>query len=246
MFRLVLKDYKQQYRESVKRMNAAGYYIYFYFLIYVPIYSHMTDGIWKGLCFYAFFLPFCFGIFLSRLYPNRMSRTLLLCPLSRQQKEQYIRCGFVIRVFVPFFLYLIFEGGVMLVMLWKKEFVMSQLWEWTGITWFLFVNLVSLNIYCLPIDSSPKAYSGKYRLPGNYEIWNILVQLAAFFGGVIMLSALTSQEAEPVFDIIVEILFLVIATALCIKMIVTYMKPIMEQAISYEYCPPVQKERKRA
>jgi len=246
MFRLVLRDYRLQYRESIKNVNAAGYFIYIYLLCYVPDWTNMIDALWKGGCFYAFFLPLCIGIFLSRLYPNQMSKTLLLCPLSRQQKEKYIRTGFFIRVLVPFLLFLIFEGSAMIVTFRQQHLNTSELWLWAGLTWLLFVSLISVNIYCLPVNLSPEALYRTYKLPGNYEIWNVLVQLTAILGGVIMLSALTDQKGETVFDITVEIFILVISTALCIKMIATYAGPIMEQAIFYEYRPPVQKERKRA
>ncbi|MBO6015170.1 MAG: hypothetical protein J6P60_01115, partial [Lachnospiraceae bacterium] len=187
----------------------------------------------------------CIGLFLSRLYPNRMSKTLLLCPMSMQQKKQYIRTGFVIRVVFPYGLFLLLEGATMLVMLNHRLVHASEIVLWAAKAWILLLSLISVNIYCQPIDPIPYVMGRKYRLPGNYEIWNILVQLLAIFGGMILGSAITDQKSETVFDIVVDLILVAIITALCIKIIVTYAGPVMEQAVSCEYRPRLEKERKR-
>ena len=44
-------------------------------------------------CYYACMIPMLFGWILAEAFPNEMSKAMLLCPLSEEEKRRYISTG---------------------------------------------------------------------------------------------------------------------------------------------------------
>lgn len=241
MLQLVIKDYRALFHDSLKSMDISAFVIYLWLLAYPPV-LHMSYA--GYLCHFVYFIMLGMGIFLSRLYPNRMSKTLLLCPLSKDQRRRYIRTGYLLRVIGCVFLFLLLLLTAVISIHVHDGALPDDGWLWPGLIWQYALSMAGCHIYTAPVNPSSYPAKRTYRLPGNYEVWNFIQQLAAIFGGMILVSALTDEKPESVPEIVIESVVLLLQTAICIKVIRTYAKPVMQQAVDYEYSPFIQVSRK--
>lgn len=225
MFKSVLEDYKNQAWSSLKstwNTGKWGPYVNMFLMAGILGEQPIT------LAFYSYMLPLCVGLMLSRMYPNRISKTMLLCPITYEERKKYLLTGYLIRCSIPILLFVMLN---MIMVLAMNISVMGMMMP--GISLVLFV--ISVNIYCMPVVDAQGALERVYDLPGYYPIWDVLVQVMGIMG--MMLFVLFREYeggTEELWAVIMIILILVIQIALCIKMFHTYFKPIMEQAVYYD------------
>lgn len=227
MFKFVLSDYRRQAWSALKSAFVfENWYFFFYMSIIPPIMFSLNW--YQAYIYYSIFGPMLFGILLARMYPNRISKTLLLCPMTLADRKNYLIIGFKIRIVSSLLLFLIcniplFCMGKVMILHFSVTFV------------FLLLVLVSVNIYCNPIVNAQSAFAKEYDLPGYYPIWEVAVKLVGIFGMLalanIQMKRLDYFEDEVVL-VLAALLFLT-ELGLCIKMIKTYYKPVMEQAMYY-------------
>ena len=88
MLKLVLDDYKHGFNQGIINASRAGWVIYVYVLVAVPLTFHLNlTGI---LIFSCSMVPMLLVLMISRMYANVMHKTLLLCPLSKQEKKSIL------------------------------------------------------------------------------------------------------------------------------------------------------------
>lgn len=233
MLQLVIRDYRALFRNSLREVDMSAFVVYWWLLVYPPIFLHMSyAGYW---CHYVYFIMLQLGLLLSRLYPNRMSKTLLLCPLSQEQKEKYIKTGYLLRVLASVCLFLFLMLCAVMAIWFHDGTLPKEGWLWFGLIWQYVLAMAGYHIYSAPVANSAYPTQREYKLPGNYEVWNILQQLSAVFGGMLLVSALTDQKPESTPELVIESLVLMVQTAVCIKVVITYGRPVIEQAVHYEY-----------
>ena len=245
MVKLILRDYRLQWKENLSRSQMNMAWITFYIAIF-PLWNSSFN---VSGCYYACMVPMLFGWILAEAFPNEMSKAMLLCPLSEEEKRRYISTGYWLRVLCPTIMELLFLGST-LFWTWKRLQIplVEAICLALGLFFNLFAGLIAMNINCRPI--STKKRNGNtiaYELPGHYNGWRTTQIVLMLVNHILMYDALFDRESE---SFMIEVLFfaglMIAELALCIKIIITYRKPVMEKAIHYEYRPiPRKGERKR-
>lgn len=242
MLKLVVESYKNQFKSAIRNLWDAGMLIYIYTVLLPVIwFFDIQEYI---LFYYCAIIPLLIGLALSRMYPNEMSKTLLLCPMNMEERRDFIRTGYLFRCTLSLAIYVVVNSVLVLLgMLPFRYFVVIFIIE------FLFVTAV--NIYRVPKESTPYAMERKYDLPGNYEVWNILMQFAGIISVIIFVTdvpdANTVYEVvdnSRVFEIVMMSIAVITVFLLWLKIVKTYYKPVMEQAVSMELLIRVDKKRK--
>ncbi|MBE5961878.1 MAG: hypothetical protein E7256_10970 [Lachnospiraceae bacterium] len=226
MLRLVLNDYKYGFNQGLINVARSGWMIYIYMLVGVPLMFHFdVTGI---VTFYCSMIPMLLAMLLSRMYANVMNKTLLLCPLSKQERKDYFNTALGVRIAIPTALFLLLDGSLTILDIIPPVFFLLM-------TIVLVLYAVAVNIYCTPKAPTSRAISRSYDLPGTYEVWNGLMQVSGLLNMLSLVSAVTDKE-NPVTrgDEIVIGVLIAVELLLCIKIIVTYYKPVLWQTTSYE------------
>lgn len=242
MLKLVVESYKNQFKSAIRKLLDTGLMIYIY-TVFLPLvwYIDLQKDV---LLYYCALIPMLIGLALSRMYPNEMSKTLLLCPMNVEERKEYIKTGYILRCAIPLGLYVVIN--MVLVLTGNLPFLY---FAFIMILEMLFVTAV--NIYRVPKESTSYAMERKYDLPGNYEVWNVLMQFAGIISTIIFVTDVPDANAvyeavdnSRVFDIVMMSCAIIIVFLLWLKIVKTYYKPVMEQAVSMELLIKVDKKRK--
>lgn len=84
-----------------------------------------------------------FGFLISRMYPGKLEKALLLCPLTEGEKRQYVKMGYGLKIAFPMLLYVL--AGVF----WQIFGTVSLFSTVVIGIWVLFY-LGCVNMYCPP------------------------------------------------------------------------------------------------
>lgn len=228
MFKFVVGDYKRQAWSGLKQIFHLGNWsIYVYMCIIPPIMFSLND--YQAYVYYSAFGPTLIGLLLSRMYPNRISKTLLLCPMTLEERKSYLVTGLKLKIAIPLLIFGV--CNVPLIIMKKLMFV-----YFAAMFVFLILFTVSVNIYCDPAVNAQGAFDREYDLPGYYPVWEVAVQLVGIYGVAILTNIQMTQKDffEDKLALVTAILLFSAELGLCIKMIRTYYKPIMEQAVCYD------------
>lgn len=225
MLRMVIDDYRSQAKQALKEVCGSGTLLAFLFMMIYPPYvsDYQVDG-W--LLYFDTFVPMFFGMLLSRMYPNRLSKTLLLCPMTEDEKQVYLVTGFRLRVLLPFLMYLMCSGifGLM---------GKLKLLHFGYFAVYLFMFLISVNIYSQPRTKSENLSVKFFDLPGNYNLW----EMVDLLGGFLLCYVVVANFVEKHYSngwIIVVVLGLVAEFLIAFNMVKNYYKPVMENGRYYE------------
>lgn len=230
MLKLVVESYKNQIKSGFKNLWAQGWMIYIYMLAIPPILFDIESHV---LLYYCVMIPQLFGLMLSRMYPNQMSKTLLLCPMSVDERKAYVKTGFAFRCVLPIGLFVIVNGSLVL------AGVLPVL-HFAGMLLIQFLYATAVNVYRLPISGNFNTMQRKYNLPGNYEVWNVIIQLLGLVGSVMFITdvpdmqAIYTIEESRTFDVVMLTIMVILLFLVWLKIMKTYYKPVMEQAIGIE------------
>ncbi|MBQ9136736.1 MAG: hypothetical protein IJX66_11675 [Lachnospiraceae bacterium] len=241
MLKLVIESYKNQFKSAIRNLWDTGLMIYIY-IIFIPV-IWFFDLQQNVLFYYCALIPMLVGLALSRMYPNEMSKTLLLCPMNEEERKEYIKTGYLLRCTIPLVLYS--AVNMVLVLLDKLPFVYFLL---IMVIEILFITAV--NIYRVPKAGTPYAMERKYDLPGNYEVWNVCMQFAGIISTVLFVTDIPQKgeiydlaDKGRIFDMVMMGLAVFIVFLLWLKIVRTYCKPVMEHAVSMEL--PIKSEKKQ-
>lgn len=233
MFRMVLDDYRSQAKQAFKDTWKTGnWVIYMYMMVYPPLFIHFNID--EYFVYYAMILPMILGVLLSRMYPNKLGKTLFLCPMTEKEKREYLETGFWIRVFLPSILYVV--AGILLTI---KGILKPFYFVAYAIAIFCF--LVSVNIYRQPKglkETNLMSEVKVYDLPGHFGFWSVAAQVAGMCGVFWVTAIIVDSDATlDNIELVGVILIFAAIIFICIKMVVSYYKPVMEGAIYYEGLP---------
>lgn len=172
--------------------------------------------------------PIALNYLLSRMYPNNLSKTLLLCPLAYDEKKQYLKTGYCLRIFISTVVFVLFQMINVLCKLMPIAYILA-------ITVFFFSHAITANIYRLPKHKTQGLLDREYELPGNYGAWEIVLMLSTVCGVVLLYSGgVENQSVLTMADYLICILCPLISVGLCGVYVMKYFKPVMEHGILYE------------
>lgn len=229
MFKMVLKDFLGHIPSEMKNMNRSGWlWQFIYFGCLVPIIFFQGMNRKRGLFYYSFELSMLAGLFLIRVCPNRMNKTLLLCPLSLRERKSYVYIGFAIRIVLSVLIYGL--CNVPLYFFWKLPF------PHLGIEFLFFLMyIVSIHIYVPPVVPSESAFERKYNLPGCYAFWDMLAQVNGLLGMVFMVAAFRiNSDSTGNWKYIPVGICMLLECIVMLVMLFRYFPPVMQQAMQCE------------
>lgn len=231
MFRIVWDDYRHNFRSALKGLRGVGnwWFNYVYWSI-IPLILPSTT-LKEAIVYYCTMLPLLGGMFLARLYPNRMSKTLFLCPMSRKMRIRYFKTAFLLRIAIPTFVSLLTVGMLFLCKIMQEpECFLSLL--------VLIMCLVSVNVCTNSWAGKPETEQQGHSLPGYFPMWNVLGQISGILNTVIVNMVIVPEfgenNGESCLPWVVAGVLMVIQALILMKIVSTYFRPIMEQSVSYE------------
>ncbi len=231
MLRIVLDDYRHNFLSALKEFGLVenGWWMYAYILFFPVIMFH-SFTLKEALVYYGTMVPLLGGTFLSRLYPNHMSRTLFLCPMSRKMRIGYFKTAFLLRIVMPLFVFLLFSSMLFL-------FKIIQGLEFLFALMVLFMYLISVNVCADSWNGKPEMTEQKYALPGYFSMWNVLGQISGIMN-MIILAGFRGNSGEPysLGELILAGILLMIQALILIKIVLRFYRPVMERSVSYEAC----------
>lgn len=101
----VVRDYFMAFRWSNVRacMKASHWFIFVYLFICIPLFECIVSYGWK-IDLVRILVPAgmaMFVVFAAPLHPVTMPKIMFLCPLSREQRREYVRKAWLFKIAVP-------------------------------------------------------------------------------------------------------------------------------------------------
>lgn len=222
MYSLILHDYIEHFKESFKNMKDVSFFIYIYF-IFMPLISERSFSL-SFFFHFTSFLPLGFSILLARMYGGKLSKTLYLCPLSKEQIKEYIKKGIILRIIISITVFILFNITTVIL-------GYMPLWIFACKLILMIFSSICCNIYCQPNFKTSSALERTYPLEGNYETRNLFAQI---FGaiGMLILSACRPKESVYVYAIIGIIIFSQLLVA--INIYKNFYHQIIDKSVFYE------------
>lgn len=232
MIRFVLLDYLGGIKEGWKRLWGAEPVVIFWDHIFIGIlsvsnfYDEAAGSFPLSLvCGYGVtILIMLFGYLISRMYPGKLEKTLFLCPLTQEEKKQYVETGYRLRIALPMILYI--QAGI----LWQI-FGIIPLISVAEIGIWLFFYLGCANIYCLP-EQGKDIFGQGYPVKG-LEIFQAINQILGI-GKIMGMYRLISEDYNVWNSRIYGGIFILLQILLYIIMRKKLYPRIMERAVCYE------------
>lgn len=222
MYSLILHDYIEHFKESFKNMKDSGFFIYIY-ASFIPLISERSFSMEIFLHFISI-LPLAFSLLISRMYGGKLSKTLYLCPLSKEQIKDYIKKGIILRIIISITVFLLLN--ILTVILGYMP-----IWIFICKLVLMILSSICFNIYCQPNFKTSSALERTYPLKGNYETRNIFSQFSSVFG-MFILSACESRESTFVYIMLGIILFSQLLLA--INIYKNFYHQIINKTVFYE------------
>lgn len=229
MIDLVIRDYKMGWKQGLKNMTKSNpWFVYLYFFIFPIITFDPGDSVKGIFIYYGILLPIVLGIFLSRMFPCRITKTMFLCPMDKKEREQYIFSAYWLRVSLSVFL---FTGiGVLLI-----ATHLLNIWQFLLLLVGEFLISLTTNLY-LDVAFLKLKFEKKHNLKG-YTTWYILNQLLSLIFTFIYFNIVTNVEPSiRTWHINLSVFLLAAQVAMTAKMILGYWKKVMVVALDYELC----------
>lgn len=175
MVKMVLSDYwsnkKEYFRRAVQQNNNWYMMLFYPLLIPLQLLAAFDDGEINFWVVYGEMLPILAGWILITMYPNRLSKTLYLCPMEQKERQHYVWTAYWLRIGIAYGMYVVEN----LIFLCAGKMPAASFW--LGAV-RVFACLITINIYLNTggVSARGRRDSGQ----GQGAIW-----LAAFLLGII-------------------------------------------------------------
>lgn len=220
MLKLILKDYGATWKQGVANAyHNSGFFIYFYLLLY-PAIVWMGNPASQQSIYYVGVLGYLLTGMLSRMFSNRLEKTLYFCPIDKEQRKEYVRCAYWFRVLFPMTVLAIAEL-VMVVIGWIPF-------------WSIFTVLVT--VFCHGLTMNLFTAKKKSKETEWMEGWNVgmhLLGIVSILCSVMLQMGLATGGVET--GVIVTVLaILLLLLILSLRVVKKYRAIVFEMAIHYE------------
>lgn len=226
MYRALVNDLKSG--EYWKKMISVWINLIVYMGGFIPFILLEIDNLSEIFGYYTYTISMLVVLFFARACPNRISKTLLLCPLTLAERKRYVYIGYGIRILLSLTFFLVLNIPVYIF------FDMNM--QYFGIeTMYFLLYIIGINVYVPPVVPSRNSYERKYNLPKYYNFWEITNQIVGFFGMVIMVDLFRLEKQELLrMDFVFASIFWMLEIICVVILLVRYLKPVMNQAMQGE------------
>lgn len=210
MLRMVLGDYRKKWKASFANLKKADPSTVV-FIIFA------AEAAFSGKILLFAVISLVIGLLLSRMYPNQMSLAELLLPRSEEERKQYVRTGYRLRIGIGICIFVLLEGSQVLLGNLRLIYFCGML-----LVEFFLLSAVNLSV--------PGQVSKQFAyLP----VWEMVMQLLAIAGLAMFASAQKNHWLDSAFDGIVMSVMLFLIGLVYAKMMYSYYRLVMEQAVRY-------------
>ena len=220
MLKYIWKDYKADFKGRLKYAYLHTH-SWIYFFVYLPLICSWDI---HSLGAAAAWLLWFEAVMLAEMYPNYMSKAMYLCPLSRQQRREYLIKGYLLKVGICMASFWILF--VPLILLGKAEPL-----ETLGVFVFYVSFVVMVNVH----TKYEKNIPNKDAYMGYYSVWRLIGYVVNLMGIVLFYSVWDAQSSA-----LCEYIGIgmgMITTVICsIIMVIRYLPRIIERNVDYENC----------
>lgn len=221
MYRTVLHDYRYHIKEGFKGLDLGAWVIYVCVIADGGLLTHDFE---RFIAYETAMLPLVFGLLLSQMYGGRMSQTFFLCPLSAEDRKNYMRTGMKLRFMMAMGLFLLLNlptvfGGLLSFPVFGAKLVV------------MLVAALSFNIHCQPRVINSRTAKRVYPFAGNYEFYNITAQVL----GICNMMLLSFwEENEHLWELILMTVLILAQIYVAVRMVKKFYAQIIEQAVCFE------------
>ena len=220
MYRAVLHDYRYHIKEGLRGLDPGAGAIY----IYTMVYGCLMHDFERLIAHETAMLPLVFGLLLSRMYGGMMSQTFFLCPLSAEDRKNYMRTGIRLRFMMAMGLFLLLNLPLVFGGLLSFPMFAAKLMSMTAAA-------LSFNIYCQPRVINGRTAKKVYPFAGNYEFYNITAQVLGICN---MLLLSFWEENEHLWELILVTVLIFAQIYVAVRMVKKFYAQIIEQAVCFE------------
>ena len=226
MYRVLLNDWKNG--EYIKKNRVGWIWMMICIVSYIPYVILDINDVMGSVSYFTYGISMLVGLFLTRACPNRISKTLLLCPLTIAERKYYVYIGIISRMVISLMIFFVLNIPIYIYL------DMNKVYLWIEIVYYLFY-IIGLNVYVPPIVSARNSYEKKYNLPKYFNFWEACNQFFGIFGGIFMVDQFRLEKHELLNVGVWGIGILGFIEIICVIVLVSkYFRPVMEQAIQCE------------
>lgn len=119
MWKWVVRDYFAAFRwEKLKETSKGWGWMVIYLLLFYPTWLDVYDSERRTLCYYVISVPILLTIISGSLHPIRLPKIMYLCPLTKEERKDYIRYSTIFCVLMNVLL-----GGIAVMILLEAKIV---------------------------------------------------------------------------------------------------------------------------
>ena len=226
MLKNILYDYWNGRKQAWKNIHESRIYTMIFIAVwYSIILGNSTE--WNDILWIQEFVSFTACILLVRMYPNQLSKMLILCPMSKKERKQYLVTGYVFRIMINLIVYVI---GEILVIMFYKQFR----WEQLGGLVVLFVFSIAENLYFVPKKNMQYGMKREYDTSVSMSVLNYILEIVSLIEMLILAS--TMDPAWVGWDLSILIAIFAIEVILSVKIIKGRYQLVMDMGVKYEFC----------
>lgn len=224
MYRLILQDYSSHWRSGLKKMldiNGGSSFLWLSFCL-----TNISDDYSGRPAFWGISIPFLVTYYLSRMYGGYLNKTLFLCPLDKNTRQEYTAKSIRLRIIIPTALFLVINlttlalGKISIIIFLLSLFIFSCM-------------VMYLNMYCQPIIINPDTKEKCYPVLGNFQVLNGASHVCSYFNICFISSLSVTQKMPNIWIIIIFGFFVMLQFTLCIDMIRKFYKQILRETAFY-------------
>ncbi|MDE7310057.1 MAG: hypothetical protein K2N87_00245 [Eubacterium sp.] len=225
MLKLVWGNYRCRFLVVWKAHNKMILWYIFWSYVYIMIVLRLDV-----IKYTMGMIPMLLGFWLSRMYPNELSKILFLCPMSEKERLKYLRTAYGLRVGIAVGVYFVLSlpavvCGYLLCL------------QYIGISLLVISFVLGANMHHVFLSLFLVRQMGEkeFRLSLVYVVLSLFSHLCAW-GTMIFYASFGINGSEThtdniIFTVMVGIAF-VINAAICM---ICY-KPVIRNGINYESC----------
>lgn len=224
---MVMKYYSANWTQEWKKIFTyknfhEGYFFLWELWFPLCIFEDISGR--STLLYYLLSLPFMLGTLHSFMYPNRMEKTMFLCPAAREEKRQFLETGYRLRIF--------FVTAVTFVIL-----SILCLSGGLGLSVYLTGFFVSIFVFsCITFLSNDVIQfknASEFGL-GGYCYWRMSAWLASIISCLLLGAAAIEPEGYEAWENTLFFCVFFLQLVLALKLIISYYNRLMEIGADYE------------
>ena len=224
MLKLIIGEYRCRFLIVFKQnRNRILWYFFWSYVYYMLIMRLDVVKYTIGM------VPLLAGFWLSRMYPNELSKMLFLCPMSKEDRVRYLWTAYGLRVGVSIGLYAVISLPVVL-----SGSISWHQYRWLTLAVVSFILGANMHHSFLSLSIARTKGDKDYRISFVYGLLSLSSQICAWY--IMTAFAFPSYGLEIqngrkiwIAVVLIELLINLEICAICYK-------PVIRNGMNYESC----------